>query len=1090
MARLNLFLLGTPRIELAQQPLMIKRRRARALLFFLAVTGTPYQRETLASLLWPESDHERAHGSLRRHVSELNLLLGGGWLTSDREQIGLQPGVDLWVDVAQFEQDLAECQRHGHATYEVCAACITPLTQAVTLYRDDFLTGFTLPDCPAFDEWQFFQAEQLRHAFAVGLARLVQAYCKQDEPELAIPHAQRWVRLDPLHEPAHRQLMQLYAQSGQQAAALRQYELCRQTLANDLGVAPEPETSELYERIRGRQWGAPDAAVSPASNFPAAPAISWHNLPTPTTPFVGRLREIADLRHLLRDASIRLVTILGPGGMGKTRLALEVATCYLDKDQERVVFVALSAIQTAEDLVNTMADAVGYLFQSDGRSPEQQLLDYFRRKQMLLVLDNVEQVAAGVGFVNEILEAAPGVHVLATSRERLQLSGEIIFALGGMPLQSWKTVEDALAHDTVQLFVQAARRVQPTYELVSEHLPSVASICRRVGGMPLGILLAAGWVDLLSPVEIASEIDQSLNILQTELRDVPERQRNMRAVFEHAWRRLSEMERVVLMKLAVFRDGFTRSAAQSIAGATLWTLSALVSKSLVQREAGGRYSVHELLRQYAEEELEIAGAAEATRDAHSAYFATFLAQREVDLKGFRQKAALDEIAVDFENVRRAWQWSSQRVQTKQLAQAIESLGMLYEWRGRLEEGARLFAHTAEQLVDVKIGAAQHLLINALIWQARFCQVLGQSDQARHLLQQSLALLDSSELVQHDTRLERAAILKELGRLAYDLGDRTGAGTLYAQSLALYRDLRDRWRQAKVLLELESVGRNLHGLTSAKEHQQQAEAAKGLVLESLAIFRDLGDQANIASGLFALGVTLLTLGRPSEAQLALEEAVALCQALGSRSNTFAEAIGYLGVAEEFLGLYGQMHAHGQFSLVFAQETGSWQGLRLGYYLIGGAALAQQEYQDAEMWLAKNVALSRTKGRGGTVAFGLTGWALATYWLGDKNAAQQQLVEALEIAVEIRTVRATVHGLLLAALLLADQGEREQAIELYALVSSYPFAANSQWCHDVAGRYLVIVAEILPPKVVAAAWQRGQARNVWTTAEEVLVWLQAK
>jgi tetratricopeptide (TPR) repeat protein len=262
-------------------------------------------------------------------------------------------------------------------------------------------------------------------------------------------------------------------------------------------------------------------------------------------------------------------------------------------------------------------------------------------------------------------------------------------------------------------------------------------------------------------------------------------------------------------------------------------------------------------------------------------------------------------------------------------------------------------------------------------------------------------------------------------------------------------------------------------------------AHSMVLESLATFRELGDQASAAAGLVALGVTFLALGQPKEAQPVLEECTVLCQELGLYSDTFIDAIGYLGVAYEFLGLYTQMRVQGQSILALAQETGYWLGLEQAYYLVGAAALAEQAYQEAEQWLQKSVALTRGKQDVvGLPAFGLTSWALSTYWLGDATKASQQLAEALQIVTEIRTIRPAAHGLLLAALLLTDRGECERAVELYSVAASYPFVANCHWCHAVAGWRMEAVAATLPTNIVTAAQARGRERDVWVTVEELL------
>jgi DNA-binding SARP family transcriptional activator len=252
-----------------------------ALLVYLAVTGERQPRETLAALFWPENDHHRARAALRRDLSELNLLLEGQWLDVSRESVSLRTG--YWLDITEFQRYLA----HEDADLDALIA-------AANLYRSDFLTGFTLPDCPQFDEWQFFQGESLRQVLASVLARLVGILSNQANYEEAILYARRWLALDPCHEPVHRQLMLLYAQAGQQAAALRQYDLARQTLHDELGVSPSDETATLYDTIRtGKLWAT--ASISPAPRL--------HNLPTQTTTFIGRKAEVAEIKRYLLDES-------------------------------------------------------------------------------------------------------------------------------------------------------------------------------------------------------------------------------------------------------------------------------------------------------------------------------------------------------------------------------------------------------------------------------------------------------------------------------------------------------------------------------------------------------------------------------------------------------------------------------------------------------------------------------------------------------------------------------------------------------------------------------------------------------------------
>lgn len=338
MSGLKLWLLGPPRIEADTVLVEIQRRKAIALLVYLAVTGESQLRDSLATLLWPESDQSSARMALRRDLSALHKALGRVWLEIDREQVGLARKLGLWLDVEQFQQLLAACRTHGHPAGEVCPTCLPLLSEAVELYRADFLTGFTLPDCPEFDEWQFFQTESLRRELASALARLARGYGIQGDAgrESAIAYARRWLALDPLHELAHQQLMQLYAWTGQQGLALRQYQECVRLLDEELGVAPAAETTQLFETIKARRISPPPslAVASPSSKADVAPDpprptfLNLQTEPIDIKPpvFVAREAELARLDSFLDMALAgrsQAIFVIGEAGRGKTALVQE-----------------------------------------------------------------------------------------------------------------------------------------------------------------------------------------------------------------------------------------------------------------------------------------------------------------------------------------------------------------------------------------------------------------------------------------------------------------------------------------------------------------------------------------------------------------------------------------------------------------------------------------------------------------------------------------------------------------------------------------------------------------------------------------------
>ncbi|NIP84114.1 MAG: AAA family ATPase, partial [Planctomycetales bacterium] len=510
--------------------------------------------------------------------------------------------------------------------------------------------GLYLHRCAEFEIWLVGERERWRQRVASVLGELMAHHSQRGEYDEGLRFARQLLALEPWREETHRQVMRLLAYSGQRGAALAQYETCRRVLAEELGVEPAEETTRLYEQIRDGELAIPVSLQAPARK---------HNLPVQITPFVGREAALAGIADRLQDPTCRLLTLVGPGGCGKTRLALEAAAAQVDNYAHGVFFVSLAPLDSAEAIVPTVAEALGFRFY-EGGEPQQQLLDYLHQKAMLIIMDNFEHLLDGVGLVTDVLKTAPKVTILATSRARLNVQGEHLFPVAGMSFPDEETAKDASQYSAVRLFLQSACQAQPAFEVTTNSLADVARICRLVQGMPLGILLAAAWVRMLTPAEIADqisgEIGQSLDFLEADLRDVPQRQRSMRAVFDHSYRLLTQREREVFQGLSVFRGGFTHQAAQYVTDASLRELRSLVDKSLLQRDPGGRYGIHELLRQYAAEKLLGEGPAEeeAARDRHCTYYAGFLRQREAHLIGRNQKQALAEVGAEIENVRAGW----------------------------------------------------------------------------------------------------------------------------------------------------------------------------------------------------------------------------------------------------------------------------------------------------------------------------------------------------------------------------------------------------------------------------------------------------
>ena len=1061
---LQLCLLGAPQVKQAEQALDIQRRKVQALLYYLAVSREWHQRATLAALLWPESDQQRAYSSLRRHLSELNRLLGDGWLETEGDAVQFTVKHGLWFDVAEFQRHLATCQQHDHSADAVCPRCIEPLTAAVALYRGDFLAGFTLPDAPDFDAWQLFQTEEMRFAYTAALDRLVEGHQTQNNLSEAISYARRRLNLDPLYEPTHRQLMRLYAASGQQAAALRQYQLCAQALEAELGLPPSEETTALYDRIRTGEFGRNEA--SPSSFLPRSLVPQpRHNLPATITPLIGRSTEVGDLLDLCRDPTRRLITLLGPGGIGKTSLSLAVAAHLVEGMSLDVFFVPLAQLSDPANMVTTIADALNFQFQADGRTSQEQLFAYLAQKQLYLILDNFEHLLEGVDFVHLLLQSCPELRLLVTSRERLKLTGETIFSLSHLDFPTWETPQQPQSYEAVQLFIETAERVRPNQALQADEMQYVARICRMVGGMPLGIILAAAWVEHLSPASIAAELTQGFDLLETELRDLPERQRSMQTILDYSWQRLTTREQTVFMRLALFRGGFTRAAAQAVAGATLPMLVRLADKSFIQPGVAERYDIHELLRQYARQQLVTAGAEVETQAAHARHYLQLLHDCEPRLAGAGQLEAIHQIEADFENIRAAWQWV---VEMDDYALIDHALDGLFRWfwlrRSRHREGQALLSRAYHQWTPAAGQTPQSVWgrISARIMELESVFFI-EPAIVRERVERALTIAR-----QYNNQTEIAFCHWALGFVilserhnALDQAAWQPAITLYHQAAIEYRQQGDQFWLAQILEHL--------GHCYYMNHQ--FDKAVSVLQESLSLRRTLGDRFGMARSFRELGFAAHHRGDGPDAEAALQANYALQCELGDQHG-IADGRIFLAKLALCHGDWRRIREFARPVMALAQEINTALFQR---WAIRALDVADCMEQDAQRHNSPTCSFPNVVN---AISARLCFLLFSTTLEGRRENVQAYLMVAttdLEVAV----------CLPFAANIVAETGDQRRAVRLLALAFRYP---------EVAGGWIGHLPEIvalqqslrdqLPPDEFNELWQQGQTLDLQATVTDLL------
>jgi predicted ATPase/predicted amidohydrolase len=818
---------------------------------------------------------------------------------------------------------------------------------------------------------------------------------------------------------------------------------------SELGI----ETAELFFPRRER----PSKAAPP------------HNLPAQATPFVGREEELSRIGDLLKGSACRLLTLLGPGGAGKTRLALQAAGEQLGAFPEGVFFVPLAPVRATELIVPTIADSLSFPF-SGSREPTTQLLDYLREKQMLVVMDSFEHVLEGAGVVAEILETAPDVRVMATSRERLNLSAEWALEIGGLETPESPTVELPEDYSAIRLFMQSARRARPGFTLAEGEVHPLVQICQLVDGMPLAIELASSWVRMLSCREILGEIEQSLDFLATPARDVPERHRSMRAVFEHSWDLLAKEERDALMRMSIFRGGFRKQAAEEVAGASLLKLSELVDKSLLHRDPSGRYEMHELLRQYAQEKLDHAPSDRQTvRDLHCVHYAAFVHDREERLQGEQAKEALEEIGAEMENVRDGWAWAVKQRQENEMASYLQGVYRWCETRGRFAEGETMFGDAVAALTEVRKKTGKHrklLLGKLLARQGAFASWLGDYGKGSGLLERSLAILRSL-----DAPKDTAFSLDQKGLIARGLGDYEEARRLCQESMEIRKRIADDTGMAASLINLGSV---------AHRRGQYAEAEQ-FYQEGLAAYRQLGRKKGIAVSLVSLGNVAEHLGDYAEARRLHEEALTIYGQVGDRRG-IAACVHNLGNMACALGDYAEARTRYQESLEIKREIGQRQGLARSFQNLGLVARRLGEYAAAKRLYTESLVIAREVGDKPQIVNSLAGLGDTTCALGEPQESECFFRQALSIATEISAIPEALDALVGTAGLLASIGEEERALQLAAFALHHPVAWKET--KERAEGLRRDLASQLPAEAVAAAEAAGKNAQMDRLVAEVL------
>ncbi|MEM7114186.1 MAG: BTAD domain-containing putative transcriptional regulator, partial [Chloroflexota bacterium] len=702
--------------------------RGCALVSYLIVTREAQTREHIADLLWESTSTKQALRRLRQLLHRMRSLIPDLQVT--RRTVSFKPQPDTIVDFVQLNEALASDN-------------LAQIEEGLRLYTGELLEGFYVEGAPRLNEWLLAEQERLRHRLLAAYRQIYEAQASREAWSSAAAVAKRWLTIDELNEEAVFRLLRAQASAGQLVEARQAYALFRDTLKREVGAEPEKATAALYEEIEARL----QVEERP---FLASITHPRHTLPAQSTPFIGRGAELEEIARLLADPDCRLLTITAAGGMGKTRLALAAAKKHSPTFQDGAIFVPLAAIRKVDfdssvsPLAGAIANALSFNFQG-GRNPDEQLLGFLKNQEMLLLIDNFEHLLETADFLSTVLAHSPDIKIIATSRERLNLYEEWLFPLEGLSYgttqsetegKKARSLEEIEEYAAIQLFLQRAKQAKPSFSPIGQ-TNDISRIAQLVEGMPLGLELAAAWVRQLSCAAIVQEIEQGIDFLATNVRNVPKRHRSLRAVFEHTWQGLSSKEKLILQKLSMFHSGFQRGAARKVADANLRFLTAFVDKSLLTVVGADRYGIHELMRQFLAEKL--AKNSEIEQQTHMLHGVTYLqllSDLEPKLIGNDLSIGLDTVERDIDNIRAAWLWGVSQNQLHLLNDALTTLFHVCNTQGWFLEGRDLLKRTVETLQNMI--QSDKVDFSYQLYRARFVGALA-------IFQMRLGLYEKAEL---------------------------------------------------------------------------------------------------------------------------------------------------------------------------------------------------------------------------------------------------------------------------------------------------------------------------------------------------------
>lgn len=1241
MSNLSMSLLGSPLISLNGNPVKIPTSRALPVLAYLAINGQPQSRETLASLLWTDSNQKQALAALRTTLWRLKSAGLEEWITLDRNEIALNQLKNIDIDVLNFKSFLDRCNDHGHPASQICLFCTPCLTRAIELYRGEFMKGFNISKALMFDDWRMQQSETLESLHLNALERLVRCHRTFGDFNLAIQYARIWLSNDRLNENAHSQLLQLYSITGQRTAAISLYKHYKELLSRELSVEPTEEMTALYRQIvsghpppvarhkvnspvfliadiekaalywahagdnkvyilstynnifketarrfggiilqrtednitllfengqplhcavtlhlmlKKADWGnsippnirmvlystikdenSPGDFAMLTRTASLLLSITWggqiiftdqtlrlldipsgsnikdlglhflhdseepahvyelshpnlpttehppllsinqqlYNFPNLDPPFIGRETELEALQSLIVSPEVRLISLIGPGGVGKTHLAIQFASQIAESFPDGIYFVSLTSIQDPDFLPIHLADVLKFNFFGPTNHIDQ-LCHYLHRMQVLLVIDNFEHLRyEGAKFLAELLAHTHSLKILVTSRERLNLIAETALDVHGLPVPASSLVDNAEEYSSVKLFLHNAKRIFPkfSYKINSE---AVIQICQLVNGIPLGILLASSWVRVFSCPEIASEIQQNIDFLTTTAPDLDPRHRSLRAVFDNSWKLLSDEERSLIRRLSIFQAAFTSSTASEICSATPLRLSICTDKSLLNHRPDGRYEMLATFNQYASSKLhELNNEFIATKDKFCEYYADFCSKKLIELNTPIQRSALIEMISEIENIRIAWSWMVDSDRWDLIDKVKQPLQAYHVILGNYIQGREFFRLALQKLNHLNnpelelIRASMHQLTAWMSYR------IGFTSEGLQGLSESLEIFRA-----HNSAWEISLTLFFMADAYISMGNSGRAKILLEEVLSFVNagDLPHSNYVTSIIAHCQSLLGN--ALLNLGEYEQ----ARLHYNTSLATHIRIGTHYGAIQPLLGLGRLAFNQGEFSQAR------VLYLQALEKATNIYdhrgmALIHNNLSAVNEVIVNTPESIHHLLTALKICKETGD---RRLTAIIINNLAFKQLRYlnQPAEAIRNYHECIGIFSDLGDLRGIAYTSYDVSKAYLkvGLFDEARSYCAQALNTSMTLDSIPLVLHSLHGFANLFANTQQFERALRLCYLIELHPQTESDTRKRVIVSRCTLEATQ--PPEVIQSARSWGGSVNLQDVIDQIL------